>query len=70
MKPLRLTYDPEANAAYLRLCEGKILESEEISPGIILDFDAEGRILAIELLDARGQLPRLALDGAVLPTAA
>jgi uncharacterized protein YuzE len=33
-------------------CETLVVESEEVSNGVILDFDAEGRIVAIELLDA------------------
>ena len=40
----------------MRFVDGEIVGSEEISPGIILDFDADGRILAIEMLDARRRL--------------
>ena len=46
------TYDPEADAAYIYLGESKILESEEVAPGIVLDFDAEGRVVGIEILSA------------------
>lgn len=45
-------YDPEADALYLRLAETKIVESEEVRPGIVLDLDAKGRVVGIEILDA------------------
>jgi len=46
------TYDPESDAAYIYLGDSEILESEEVSPGIVLDFDAEGRVVGIEVLSA------------------
>ena len=54
---LSFHYDAETDAAYLRFSAGKIIESEEVSPGVVFDYDAEGRIVAIEMLDARTQLP-------------
>jgi uncharacterized protein YuzE len=59
-----ITYRPEDNAAYLRLSSAKVLESEEVSPDVVFDYDAEGRIVGIELLDARAQLPSDALTQA------
>ena len=56
MSPV-VSYDPESNAAYVRFGSAKILESEEVSPGIVLDFDAEGHIVGMEFLRASEQLP-------------
>lgn len=53
---MKTTYDPEADALYVRFAEAAIVESEEVSDGVVLDFDAEGRIVAIEVLDARRHL--------------
>lgn len=53
---MKLKYDPEANALYVRFSAGAIVESEEVSPGVILDYDGEGHILALELLQAREKL--------------
>jgi len=53
---MKLKYDPEANALYVRFSAGKIAESEGGSPGVILDYDEEGHILALELLQAREKL--------------
>ena len=59
-----IRYRPEDNAACIRLSSTKVLESEEVSPDIVFDYDAEGRIVAIELLDSRARLPSDALDEA------
>ena len=49
-------YDAEANAAYVRFSPEKVEESEEVTAGIVLDYDAKGRIVGMELLDARAHL--------------
>jgi uncharacterized protein YuzE len=57
-------YRPEDNAAYIRLSQGKVLESAEVAPDVVFDHDADGRIVGIELLDARAQLaPELHRSG-------
>lgn len=53
---MRTIYDAKADALYVRFAETLIVESEEISDGIVLDFDADGRIVAIEVLDAKKHL--------------
>ncbi len=42
---MRLKIDRESDALYLRLDEAAIEESLEVEPGIILDFDAAGRLV-------------------------
>lgn len=49
---MKSRYDPEADALYVQLAEARIVESEEVRPGIVLDFDAAGRVVGIEILDA------------------
>jgi uncharacterized protein YuzE len=58
---VKLEYDPEANAVYVRFSTDKIVESEEAQPGVIFDFDEMGRIVGFELLDARAKLAPVAL---------
>jgi uncharacterized protein YuzE len=55
---LNFHYDADTDAAYLRFSAGKIIESEEVSPGVVLDYDAEGRIVALEVMQARERLPK------------
>ncbi len=48
---MRLKVDKESDALYFRLDEAAILESEEVQPGVILDFNAEGKVVGVEILD-------------------
>lgn len=49
---MRLKIDKENDALYLRLNEDiEIAESEEVQPGVILDFDDKGHVVGIEILD-------------------
>ena len=48
---MRIEYDQQADLIYIRLKAGTIVESEEVRPGVVLDFDAEGKVLGIEMLD-------------------
>jgi uncharacterized protein YuzE len=53
---MKTTYDKEIDALYVRFADAPVIESEEVRPGIVFDFDAEGRIVAIEILDASEHL--------------
>lgn len=46
---MRLQVDKE-NTLYFRLDEKTIIESEEVRPGIILDYDEDGKVVGIEML--------------------
>jgi uncharacterized protein YuzE len=61
---VRLHYDPIADAAYLRFSDEVIIKSEEVSPGLVVDFDADGRLVALEVLQAGRRLPKDALIAA------
>lgn len=61
---VRLHYDAQTNAAYLRFSGEAVVESEEVAPGVVLDYDAEGRIIGMEVLSAREHLPADALVSA------
>ena len=47
---MRLKIDKENDALYLRLDETPIVESEEVEPGVILDFDKDGKVIGFEIL--------------------
>jgi uncharacterized protein YuzE len=49
---MKVKYDSEVDAVFLRLTDADILESEEMQPGVIVDFDANGKIVALEFLNA------------------
>ncbi|GJD94600.1 DUF2283 domain-containing protein [Methylobacterium iners] len=56
---MKARYDSDADALYMRLADDSVVEREEVRPGIVLDFDAEGRVIAIEILDASQHLARV-----------
>jgi uncharacterized protein YuzE len=64
MPPIRVTYDEVANAAYIylqppgtRSAHMYPCDPVEVGGMINLDFDAAGRLIGLEVLDARAKLP-------------
>ena len=55
---MKIEFDNTADALYVQLTEGEIEKTEEIKPGLILDYDAEGNVLGVEMLyiSKRGSL--------------
>ena len=47
---MKLTVDKESDALYLRLDDSKIIESEEVSPGIVLDYNEDNEVVGVEML--------------------
>jgi uncharacterized protein YuzE len=47
---MRVKVDMESDALYFRLSEDKVHESEETSPGIIIDYSKKGKIVGIEII--------------------
>jgi uncharacterized protein YuzE len=54
---MKFRFDEQADALYIRLDEGKIVESEEVSPGVVLDFNAQNEVVGVEILDVKKRLP-------------
>jgi uncharacterized protein YuzE len=54
---MEVRVDRELHALYLHLAEKAIAESEEVRPGVILDFDADGRVVGVEILDLSHRVP-------------
>ena len=52
---MKLKVDEKTDALYLRLNEASIVESEEVQPGVILDYDAAGRVVGVELLGVKAR---------------
>jgi uncharacterized protein YuzE len=49
---MRLRVDAASDAVYLDLTAREIESSEEVSEGIILDYDRDGHLVGVEILDA------------------
>mgnify|MGYP001598577667 CR=1 FL=1 len=52
---MKIHYDPKADALYLRLDESRIVESEEVRPGVVLDYDKDDQVVGIEMLGLRAR---------------
>ena len=49
---MRVTYDPEVDVLRILFSSAAIEESDEDKPGVILDYDKEGNVVGMEILDA------------------
>ena len=49
---MRVRVDHAADAVYLNLTDRPIKDSEEVADGIVVDYDHEGRIVGVEILEA------------------
>ncbi len=56
---MKLKIDNEADALYLTLDESDAVESEEVSPGIIVDYNADNHVVGIEMLYLSKRTPKL-----------
>ena len=50
---MKIDYDPKADAAYFYLKKSDVIDSDEVSPGIVFDFDAQNEVVGIEILNLR-----------------
>lgn len=47
---MKIRIDKENDNLYFRLDESRIVESEEVQPGVILDFDENDQVVGVEFL--------------------
>jgi uncharacterized protein YuzE len=51
-KPIVVNYDPSSDVLYVVTQEGEEEEFIEVSPGVNIELDAEGRVIGVEILNA------------------
>jgi uncharacterized protein YuzE len=49
---MKVTYDPEVDVLTIVLSDVSVEESDESKPGVILDYDKNGHIVGLEILNA------------------
>ena len=54
---MKVRFDEKADALYMRLDDSKILESEEVQPGVALDFNDRNQVVGIEIRGIRDRVP-------------
>jgi uncharacterized protein YuzE len=53
---MKVTYDPDVDVLRITLTDSAVIESDEERPGIILDFDADGNVVGLEILEVSKQV--------------
>ncbi len=66
---MKLSYDPDADSLWIRWNSEPIDESDEIEPGTILDYDKEGIVVGVEVLNASKKIENLSSIAATCATA-
>ncbi|HEY0300672.1 MAG TPA: DUF2283 domain-containing protein [Rhizomicrobium sp.] len=66
---MKVHFDPETDAMYVIFADAPVAETEEVRPGIMFDLDAQGRVVAIEVLNASRNLASTDLKSLALQVA-
>ncbi len=66
---MKLHVDKGADALYLRLDDSEIVDSEEVSPGVMLDYNASNEVVGVEMLYLSKRSSRLDLSALQFETA-
>jgi uncharacterized protein YuzE len=53
---MRIEYDPEADALYIRIREARAHDTIDIEDGVAVDLDEDRHIVGVEILDAKTRL--------------
>ena len=66
---MKLHIDKQADALYLRLDDSAIVESEEVSPGVVLDYNEANEVVGVEMLNLSKRSSNLNLSTLEFETA-
>ena len=64
---MKLNYHPETDSLYIDLTEHTSVESREISEGVVLDYDADGNLVGIDIDNASNKVELHKLTVSKLP---
>jgi uncharacterized protein YuzE len=56
---MKLKADREAGAIYLRMDDSALVDSQEVSPGVVLDFNDQNPVVGVEILFLSKRTPSL-----------
>ena len=66
---MRIRVDRDTDALYFRLDENRVVESEEVRPGVVLDFDENDKVVGVEFLGISARATREELSTMQFQTA-
>lgn len=58
---MKLKVDEKGDALYLRLDDSRIVESQEVSPGVVIDYNESNEVVGVEILNLSRRAPKLNL---------
>ena len=58
---MKLWVDESADALYLRLDDSQIIESQEVAPGVVLDYNEKQEVVGVEILGLSRRVPKAML---------
>ncbi len=64
---MKMRYYPETDSLYIELNLKPSSDSREISDGLVVDFDAEGHVVGLDIQHASGNLDLRTLEAKALP---
>ena len=64
---MKFHYYPETDSLYIDLSERVSADSREVAPGVVLDFDAEGQLVGIDIDHASKIVDLSRLEAKALP---
>lgn len=56
---MKIRYDPNADAMYIKLSDEEVKKTRKVDNNTILDYDKNGKVIGIELLFVKEQMPHL-----------
>ena len=62
---MKVSFDEQSDALYLRLDQTPVAESEEVHPGVVLDYDENDRVIGVEMLGLAEHIDRAQLRSIV-----
>ena len=66
---MRFLYYPDTDSLYIDLAERPSVDSREVAPGVVLDFDDRGRLVGIDIDHAKEAVNLSRLEAVSLPAA-
>ena len=59
---MKISYDSEADAMYIKSKDGEVLKTKEVDDNTILDYDKKGNVIGVELLFVKERMPSTSLS--------
>ncbi len=54
---MKISYDPKADALYIKFQDGSVARTRKIEDGMLVDTDANGKLFGIEIIGMKGRIP-------------